>query len=182
MKIEDLMTREVRACGPHDNLSVVAQTMWDNDCGCLPVVDDDRRVVGMITDRDACMAAYTKGRALAAIRVDEVMSRDVKTCRPEDKIADVETMMKKTRVRRAPVTDPQGFVQGIVSLNDLARRAAMREKGDDAIRLDEVAETFASVCRPWCERPVTPVASSHALAMCTTLAPAVQELVTAGRR
>jgi CBS domain-containing protein len=64
MKVSDLMTTAVRSCGTGDNLQLAAQIMWESDCGIVPVVDGDGRVVGVITDRDICMAAYTQGLPL----------------------------------------------------------------------------------------------------------------------
>lgn len=151
MKIKEVMVRDVKKCSSGDTLNRAAQLMWENDCGVVPVVDADDYVVGVITDRDACMAAYTKGRRLSEIRVDEAMSRDVKTCRPEDEVSEIEETMRAHRVRRVPVTDPLGRITGIVSLNDLARRAAATGTAGNGIAVTEVAETLASVCRPWCE-------------------------------
>ena len=58
MKIKDVMTPNVRTCFMSDSLATAAQLMWDHDCGCVPVLSEDARVVGMLTDRDICMAAY----------------------------------------------------------------------------------------------------------------------------
>jgi CBS domain-containing protein len=60
----DLMTTNAKSCGTMDNLERAAQIMWENDCGVVPVVDGSERVVGMVTDRDICMAAYTQGQPL----------------------------------------------------------------------------------------------------------------------
>ena len=87
MNVGQLMTRTVHACNPDDPLHVAAQIMWEQDCGCVPVVVDEEggsRVVGMLTDRDVCMAAYTQGKALAVIKVSSAMSREVCSCRPTD--------------------------------------------------------------------------------------------------
>ena len=62
MHVESLMTRTGVTSGAEDSLASAARRMWDRDCGCLPVVDTHHRVVGMITDRDVCMAAYTTGK------------------------------------------------------------------------------------------------------------------------
>lgn len=156
MKVKDVMVRDVTTCAPHDTLNRVAQIMWEHDCGVVPVIDGEDRIVGVITDRDVCMGAYTKGLPLHAIRVDEVMSRDVKSCRCEDTVAEVESTMRKNRIRRVPVTDPLGRLSGIVSMSDLARRSAERVKASDAIAPAEVGETLASVCRPWCELTLAP--------------------------
>ena len=75
MKVEDLMTRSVGTCRPTDTLSSAAQLMWERDCGCVPVVSDDgsNRVVGMLTDRDICMAAHFRGASPGALPVGQVM-------------------------------------------------------------------------------------------------------------
>jgi Mg/Co/Ni transporter MgtE len=67
--VRDLMTTAVRSCTTGDNLQRAAQIMWESDCGVVPVVDRDGRLVGMITDRDICMAAYTQGKPLSHIGV-----------------------------------------------------------------------------------------------------------------
>jgi CBS-domain-containing membrane protein len=72
MNIEQLMTRDVESCHPDDSLDRAAQLMWDNDCGCVPVVDEKQRVHGIITDRDICMSAYTSGQSLKSLRPDVV--------------------------------------------------------------------------------------------------------------
>ncbi len=162
MKAKDVMVRDVKACSPGDTLNRAAQLMWEHDCGSVPVIDAEERLVGIITDRDVCMGAYTQGRPLASIRVDEVMTRDVKSCRSDDAIADVEATMRKHRIRRVPVTDPMGRLIGIVSMNDLARQAAERPQSADGITMTEVAETLASVCRPWCELASAPASQKQA--------------------
>jgi CBS domain-containing protein len=160
MKAKDMMVRDVKKCAPQDTLNRAAQLMWDHDCGIVPVTDADDRLVGVVTDRDVCMGAYTKGRPLCDIRVDEVMSREVKSCRSEDTVGDIEAMMRKNRIRRVPITDPMDRVIGVVSMSDLARRASERSKGTDGIVPAEVGETLASVCRPWCELTLAPKAGT----------------------
>lgn len=150
MKVRDVMVGEVKTCSSNDDLGRAAQIMWENDCGVVPVVEADEYVVGMITDRDACMAAYTRGLPLHAIRVGDVMSRQVKAVRPEEDAGAVTSTMRAQRVRRMPVVNALGRIVGIVSLSDLARRASKeRIAGPKGLGLDVVAETLASVCQPW---------------------------------
>ena len=75
MTVGDLMTTDVKACGSHDGLDVPARLMWANDCGCVPVVDESGHVVGMLTDRDICMAALTQGGPLTQLRVSNSMAK-----------------------------------------------------------------------------------------------------------
>jgi CBS domain-containing protein len=55
------MTSDVRTCRPETNLAEAVRDMWEGDCGALPVVSDEGRVIGMITDRDVCIAVATRG-------------------------------------------------------------------------------------------------------------------------
>jgi len=83
MTVEDLMTRNVETCTPTDTLSAAAQLMWDHDFGCIPVVSEDgsKCVVGMLTDRDICMATHCEGASPGAVRVGDVMSTGLRACR-----------------------------------------------------------------------------------------------------
>ena len=84
MKVRDLMTSEVKACRPESDLAEVVRDMWEGDCGALPVVSDDDRVAGIITDRDICIALATRGRSADRIGVREVARDHVYTCLPDD--------------------------------------------------------------------------------------------------
>ncbi len=159
MRVGELMTVEVKACGPGDSLNRAAQIMWENDCGCVPVTDDGGRVVGMLTDRDVCMAAYTQGRLLAEIPVSSAMSKTVVACREDDTVATAGQRMREYRVRRLAVVDGDGRIVGILSLSDIARRARHeRPSGKKPIELSlgEVGETLGSIC----ERPHSGEASA----------------------
>ena len=74
MKVKEIMTANSKACTTNTNLAEAASFMWDYDCGILPVVADKGRVVGLITDRDICIAGATKNRNLANISVEEIMT------------------------------------------------------------------------------------------------------------
>lgn len=124
MNVSSLLRHDVTCCTIHDNLERAAQLMWDHDIGCLPVIDDQGHVAGMITDRDACMAAYTQGAPLRAIPVTTPMTRRVFSCREADEVDVVEKVMREHQIRRMPVIDDQGHPIGILSLNDIARAAS----------------------------------------------------------
>lgn len=156
MNVGQLMTQNVRACRPEDTLQAAAQIMWDCDCGCVPVVDADRRVQGMLTDRDICMAAYTQGGPLRALYVSNAMSKQVYSCRAEDTLEAAEEVMRTHQVRRLPVVGAGGRLVGIISLNDLARGAerelpAKRRK----VKIDDIGKTLAAICKPRLPRAAT---------------------------
>jgi CBS domain-containing protein len=151
MRIGDLMSKDVRVCGADEPMTEAARIMWEEDCGCVPVIGgEDRRVlVGIITDRDVCMAAYTRGKPLAELRVAEAMSRDVRTCGPGDTLAAAEGAMRAAQVRRLPVVDGAGQLLGIVSLSDIAREfARLRARGAKGVSAVELGELLAGICEP----------------------------------
>jgi CBS domain-containing protein len=149
MKVEQLMTRNVRVCHADDMLNAAAQIMWENDCGCVPVVDEANRVVGMLTDRDICMAAYFQGEPLNNVRVASAMSREVFGCRPDDTVAAAEALLRMHQIRRLPVADTSGALIGILSMNDIACEAERerRQRAKRQITMDEVAMTMSAVCQ-----------------------------------
>ena len=150
MKVKDLMATEVKRCTAYNTLNTAAQMMWDNDIGCVPVVDQDGRAIGMLTDRDVCMAAYIQGVPLTGSLVTRAMSKEVFSCTPDRDIADAEKLMREKQIRRLPVIDAQGRVIGIISLNDIARegeREAEMKKTRE-VSDAEIARVMASVCAP----------------------------------
>jgi len=120
MTVDDLMRRDVQTCRPETDLSTVAMQMQQGDCGVLPVVSSSGEVVGMITDRDICMAAAIKHCDVASIRVSEVISGNVYACSPDAEIHTAFSVMRQKHVRRLPVvTAEEGKLVGILSINDL---------------------------------------------------------------
>jgi len=142
MKISELMTRHVQTCQASDTLDCAAKLMWDHDIGSVVVTDDSGQVVGMVTDRDACIAAYMRGVALSEIPVGVAMAKHAVTCGPDDSDATVAELMAKHKIRRIPVVDPSHHAVGMVSLNDLARTMA---HGRD-VPASSVAGTLAAIC------------------------------------
>lgn len=143
MKVEEIMVREVKSCTQDDSLSRVAQIMWETDCGCVPVIDNDGRVIGMLTDRDICMAAFTQGATLNALRVSGSMSRGLFGCQPSDDLLAAHQVMREHRVRRLPVMGDTGKLLGIVSLTDIARASA---RVHSAAGKAKVADTMVAIC------------------------------------
>lgn len=149
MKVSDVMTRDVKSCLADEDLNRASQIMWEQDCGVVPVVDSECRVVGMLTDRDACMAAYTKGLPLGSIRVGDAMVKEVVSCSSKDGIEKALSAMEKNQVRRLPVVDEAQRLVGILSLNDLVREAERQSKsGGRPLISAHVASTLAAVCQP----------------------------------
>jgi CBS domain-containing protein len=151
VKIEQLMARDVKTCRPDDTLDTAARILWESDCGCLPVTtgDGSARLVGMLSDRDICMAAHFQRKPLEQIRVAEAMAREVRACNPGDTLAEAEEIMREAQVRRLPVVRDGERLLGLLSLADLAEEAARERRARKRqITQAEVGETLAAICRP----------------------------------
>jgi len=146
MKVSELMTSDVVSCSTKDSLNRVAQLMWERRCGCVPVLDDVERVVGILTDRDLCMAAYTQGKRLDDMPATSAMSRPVQTCPPSATVEEVEDIMMAHGVRRVVVVAPDGRISGLVSLDDIARGGAEWDGRGD-IDLERVSFALAEISR-----------------------------------
>ena len=160
MKVGDLMSRNPRTCSPNETLDRAARIMWDDDCGCVPVIDADRRVIGMITDRDICMAAYTQGVPLTASSIESAMAKNPICCKASDTPATAEHLMQHFRIRRLPVVDDQRRLVGVVSLADLVHAMATRQTfGGDGMTWQAIARTLCAVSSP--RRFVPPSAAAE---------------------
>lgn len=146
MNVSDVMSSGVATCRDSDSLNRAAQLMWERRCGSLPVLGDDEQVVGFLTDRDVCMAAYTQGRRLDDVAVTVAMSRPVRTCLPSTAIEDAEDLMMANAVRRLVVVDTAGRPCGLVSIDDIARSGA-RWDGKGEIDLERVVVTLGEISR-----------------------------------
>jgi CBS domain-containing protein len=123
MLVKDLMTKNVNSCRPDNNLAELAEVMWNNRCGVLPILDGSGRVMGLITDRDICIALGTRN-----IRASDVFARDVSrpayfSCSPDNDVRDALKTMATQEVSRLPVVDEAGRLAGILSIDDIVFRA-----------------------------------------------------------
>jgi len=145
MLVAELMTRNMTSVSPEQTLADAAQLMWDRDCGALPVVDG-HRTIGMITDRDICMATWSRGASPSSISVAEAMSKSVVHCLANDSIGRAEAIMQLNQVRRLPVVDAEQRLVGILSLADIARATERAKLVPDGAG-NGLAATLASICR-----------------------------------
>lgn len=149
MRVADLMTKSAVSCKLDDSLSVAAKLMWDCDCGSIPVVDSSSNVKGMITDRDICMACFTKDQSPSSLKVQEAMSDKLYACTADSSVQDAEATMRFNQVRRLPVLDGQRHLVGILSLADIAREAEReRKQGRRDVSSEEIVDVLGNICQP----------------------------------
>jgi CBS domain-containing protein len=146
-QVAEVMSKEVVACQAGDPLSGAVALMWENDLGFLPVVDGAGHLVGVLTDRDACIAAWSRGLRMDQIAVETVMSRAPRTCAPSDDCDDALEALTEARVHRLPVVQ-SGKLVGVVSLNSLARAAGQGQRQAALATLVKITEPRATSPAP----------------------------------
>ena len=150
MKVQDVMISPARSCAPDAAIVDAARTMWDNRCGALPVLDEKGEPIGIVTDRDICMALVRKNRFPARIAVREVMTPYPFICQPQDSVEYALALMAENRVRRLPVVNADGHLVGIVSISDVAAAlptGRQEVRGADAVHR-MVARTLLLISAP----------------------------------
>jgi len=148
MYVRDLMTREVTTCRSDTDAESAALLMWNSDCGAVPVVDEGGTAIGMITDRDICMAVALQHKTASEISVKDCMSGKLFCCEPEHDIRKAMKTMAKQKVKRLPITDATGHVQGILSIDDVIAGAERGARGISTPELsfDDAMATLKAVC------------------------------------
>ncbi len=125
MKVQEVMTKNIAVATLNTSLHDVAQMMADYDCGCIPVIEkeEDKRPLGMITDRDITLRTIAHNKNPLNMNASDVMTDNVITVTPELSIEDCILKMEKAQIRRVPVVDDAGNICGMVSQADIARKA-----------------------------------------------------------
>jgi signal-transduction protein with cAMP-binding, CBS, and nucleotidyltransferase domain len=119
MKVREIMTQSALCCTTETNAGTAVEHMWNRNCGMLPVVDANQKLIGVVTDRDICIALATRNRLPGDLTVGDIAMKCVHSCKPDDEIHEALDTMAKKQVRRLPVVDNKGVPQGILSMDDI---------------------------------------------------------------
>jgi CBS domain-containing protein len=141
MRVQELMTSHPICCRPDTNLAAATALLWNGDCGAVAVVDDLGQPVGIITDRDICIALGTRDQRASEVMVDEVMHTPAVACPAGEDVASALKLMQRNRVRRLAVVDDEGTLVGIIALNDLVLHA-----GEEGLSGKLVLSTAQKLC------------------------------------
>jgi CBS domain-containing protein len=129
IKVREVMTMSPACCNSDTNLGAAAEIMWNSNCGFLPVLSPEQKVVGVLTDRDICIAMATRNRLPGEITAQQVSSGVIYSCKSEDDIITALAMMKEKGVRRLPVLEATGKLAGVLSVDDLVLLADSEARG-----------------------------------------------------
>jgi CBS domain-containing protein len=126
--IRDVMTRDVECARQDMTMQAIAKLMKDKNLGSLPVCED-RKVIGMITDRDVTIRGVAEGRDPGSTEVADLMSREVVCVKEDARLADAEKLMHDRQLRRLPVINEQGELVGYLSMAKIARTESPEQIG-----------------------------------------------------
>jgi CBS-domain-containing membrane protein len=146
MKVQDIMTRDVKFCGPDTNLAAAAEIMWRNNCGTLPVLAESK-LIGLVTDRDMCIALGTRNWRASDLAVRDVAMKPVFTCGPDEDVHAALKTMRKHQIRRVPVVGADGALAGILCLDEIVLHAEKANgKRITGISYEDIVDTLKAIC------------------------------------
>jgi CBS domain-containing protein len=161
MKVNEVMMGTPYYCQAETSLGSATELMWNANCGFLPVEAPNGKVIGVITDRDICIALGTRSRLAGDIAVGEVMSGKLYSCGPDDDIHMALQTMKEGKVRRLPVIAQKGSLVGVISMDDILLRTEPMSMGKEPeLSSDEVVRAYRAIT----QRQVPQVVAKQAAA------------------
>lgn len=141
VRCREIMTSNVSTASGEMTIQAVSQMMRDGDIGVLPVVEPNtNKLVGIITDRDIVVRAVAENKGAETV-VAEVMTTELFTAQPDDFAFEAIRTMGERQVRRIPIVDDAGVLQGIVSMADVALE--MEDEREIAETLEEISSGSA---------------------------------------
>jgi CBS domain-containing protein len=126
MLVNEIMRKPPATCATNDTITTAAKIMHEHHCGFVPVVDGHGIVIGVVTDRDVCLIVGDKNRAMTHVSVQDAMSHPVFSCYADENVKVTLATMAKRHVRRLPVLDKHGHLQGVLSIDDVIQAPQRR--------------------------------------------------------
>jgi CBS domain-containing protein len=149
MKVQDVMMRTAASCTPETNLGSAVEILWSRNCGMLPVVDARQKVIGVVTDRDLCVALGTRNKLPGKMTVGEVAKGEVYVCQAQDDIHVALQTMAQYKVRRLPVVNRDGVLEGILSMDNVILHTDVGPWGRaSGLSHEEVIKTLQRIYGP----------------------------------
>lgn len=138
MKVKDCMCKEVCYLKPETTIVDTAKLMNDQHIGSVPICDEEKRILGIVTDRDIVLRGIANGKDINSTPISEIMTTNVCSCMEEDDIFDAQNKMSEKQIRRLIVSDENNKIVGILTLGNMVQ--------NENIETDEVGETLENIC------------------------------------
>lgn len=141
-KARDVMTPNPKTVMETASLEEVARVMKESDTGIVPVCDNSKKVIGLVTDRDIVVRVIAEGKNVTQEKVSSVMTKSVTTVREDDSVDKVFNLMSDEQVRRIPVVNERDEIVGIIAQADLATKVNKDKKLGQTV--EEISEGRAN--------------------------------------
>ncbi len=135
MKVKECMCSNVTCVNPNATVSDVAKIMMNNHVGCVPVCDQSKNVVGLVTDRDLILRSIACDKDVKTTPISEIMTTKVYNVSPDAEVSEASKIMCDCQVKRIPVVENDTLV-GIITLGDLANKTP-----------EELSNTVQGICK-----------------------------------
>ena len=139
MKVKDCMCYEVAYLTPESTVEDCAKLMCNKHVGCIPVCDNNKTVVGIVTDRDVILRSIACDKDIKNTPISDIMTCNVCSCGPDEEIDEAEKKMSNEQIRRLPVVDENSIIIGIVTIGDLCTNQNINTEG--------VGQTLENICK-----------------------------------
>jgi len=127
MKCKEIMSHKTTWCKPESTVKQAVELMQKQNCGVIPVADEEGYLQGILTDRDVALFVVSRNKNPEITQLKEFMNKDVITCYDDEELDELISKMKEYKVRRIPIVDRENKLQGMVSLGDVAVKAPQEE-------------------------------------------------------
>jgi len=138
MKVKDCMCHEVAYLTPDSSVEECAKMMCNKHIGCIPVCDNNKTIVGIVTDRDVILRTIACNKDIKSTPISDIMTCKVCSCLEDEEVNEAEKKMSEEQIRRLPVVDKNNKIIGIITLGDLCKN-----KNVDS---QEVSKTLENIC------------------------------------
>lgn len=138
MKVKDCMCYEVACLTPNNTVADCAKLMCNKHVGCIPICDNNKTIVGLVTDRDIILRTIACDKDIKNTPISDIMTCKVSCCGPEEDVNEAEKKMSNEQIRRLPVVDENNKIIGIVTLGDLCANQNIDTEG--------VCVTLENIC------------------------------------
>lgn len=129
MKVKDCMCSEVAYLTPESTVADCAKLMCNKHVGCIPVCDNNKTVVGLVTDRDVILRSIACDKDIKNTPISDIMTCKVCCCSPDEEVNEAEKKMSNEQIRRLPVVDENNKIVGIITLGDLCANQNVNTEG-----------------------------------------------------
>ena len=149
MRVRDVMMRTPASCNAQTNLAAAVEILWNRNCGFLPVANAEGKIIGVVTDRDICIALGTRNQLAGEVTVGDVISGKLFACQADDDVRTALATMAQEKVRRLPVIGADGKLEGILSMDDAVLHAEASHPGKASeLSNEDVAVTLKKLYQP----------------------------------